>query len=205
MPGPAPKPAGTRQRRNATVPMVALPSGGRQGKAPEWPLIEDLSLEVKRAALLAKAEAIQDDLEETDSIKSQKKLQREMDAALAAVKLVERQMEAQKKLEVDLWNDLWATPQADMWEKLAWHRDVAQYVRWKVLAEMGNLEAAKEARMWSDRLGLNPLAMLRLRWEIERLDAAEEQGVQRRTRSAAAKKDAAAKKPEDPRGFLHAV
>ena len=42
-----------------------------------------------------------------------------------------------------------------------------QYVRLKILAECGDLEAGKEARQWSDRLGLNPLAMLRLRWEID--------------------------------------
>lgn len=202
MPGPAPKPAGTRARRNATVAMTGLPAAGRKGKAPAWPLVEDLSMLVKRAALMARADELQDALEETDSIKARKKVQRDMDAALGQVDLIDRQIAAAKTLEVDLWNDLWATPQAEMWEKLAWHRDVAQYVRWKVLAEMGNLEAAKEARMWSDRLGLNPLAMLRLRWEIERAEAAEEQGAQRRTRAAAAKPKA---KEDDPRKGLYAV
>jgi hypothetical protein len=45
-------------------------------------------------------------------------------------------------------------------------RDVAQYVRHKVLAEMGSLDDAREARQWSDRLGLNPAAMMRNRWLI---------------------------------------
>ncbi len=203
MPGPAPKPPGTARRRNATVAMVPLPAGGFAGKVPAWPLIDDLTLEVKRSSLMAKAETLQDELEDSDSIKTQKKLQREMDAAMDQVKLIDRQIEMQRKLEVDLWNDLWRTPQAKMWNDLAWSRDVAQYVRWKVLAELGNIEAAKEARMWSDRLGLNPLAMLRLRWEIEKVDQAVATGNTRRA-ATTAKRTPAAKK-DDPRKGLYAV
>lgn len=38
MPGPPPKPAGERRRRNATVAMTQLPAEGRQGPVPQWPL-----------------------------------------------------------------------------------------------------------------------------------------------------------------------
>jgi len=38
MPGPPPKPAGERRRRNATVAMTQLPAEGRRGPVPEWPL-----------------------------------------------------------------------------------------------------------------------------------------------------------------------
>jgi hypothetical protein len=68
--------------------------------------------------------------------------------------------------EVTLWAELWATPQAVQWERLRWTREVAQYVRWKALAEFGSLDAGKEARQLADRLGLSPLSLLRLRWEI---------------------------------------
>ena len=50
-------------------------------------------------------------------------------------------------------------PQAVMWEESSAGREVAQYVRWKIRGEQGDLESAKEARMLSDRLGLNPLAV----------------------------------------------
>ncbi|WP_074848216.1 hypothetical protein [Gordonia westfalica] len=50
-----------------------------------------------------------------------------------------------------------------IWEESHTHREVAQYVRWKVRAEQGDLKAAAEARQLSDRLGLNPLALMRLR------------------------------------------
>ncbi|MFB6873751.1 hypothetical protein [Streptomyces sp. NPDC056323] len=38
MPGPPPKPAGERRRRNATVAMTQLPAEGRKGPTPAWPL-----------------------------------------------------------------------------------------------------------------------------------------------------------------------
>jgi hypothetical protein len=68
--------------------------------------------------------------------------------------------------EAAMWADLWGYPQAVMWERLNIGREVAQYVRWKTLAEHGNLEASKEARQLGDRLGMTPLALLRLRWEV---------------------------------------
>ena len=51
-------------------------------------------------------------------------------------------------------------------ERLGWLRDVAQYTRHKVMAELGDMDSAREARQWSDRLGLSPMSMLRLRWQI---------------------------------------
>src|SRR5690606_19724655 len=74
--------------------------------------------------------------------------------------------EASERLEAELWAELWAMPQAVAWERFSYTREVAQYVRWKALAELGDLDAAKEARQLGDRLGLTPLALLRLRWEI---------------------------------------
>lgn len=108
------------------------------------------------------------------------KLDRDLARAQEWVAVLQAQIEAQRDAEVKLWRELWRTPQAVIWEQLAWSREVAQYVRWKVRAEQGDLDAAKEARQWSDRLGLNPLALLRLRWEIEKTDEAEAKGRQRR-------------------------
>lgn len=38
MPGPAPKDPAVRRRRNASVGKTVLPSGGRVGDVPAWPL-----------------------------------------------------------------------------------------------------------------------------------------------------------------------
>lgn len=68
--------------------------------------------------------------------------------------------------EVDVWERIWRTPAAVAWESFGWQDDVAMYVRFLVLASAGDVKAASEARQWSDRLGLNPAAMLRNRWKI---------------------------------------
>jgi hypothetical protein len=71
--------------------------------------------------------------------------------------------------EPDVWADLWRTPQAVAWERLGWTRTVARYAFVLGLCENPDtLSAAllSEARQMEDRLGLSPMSMLRLRWEI---------------------------------------
>jgi hypothetical protein len=66
-----------------------------------------------------------------------------------------------------LWAKLWRTPQAVAWEHFEWARTVARYVRVVVRAEESlSIPLLAEARQLEDRLGLNPLSMLRLRWEV---------------------------------------
>ena len=128
--GPAPNP--NARRRNVRPSNAVLPSEGRTGKTPEWPLPPTRKHEVN---------------------------------------------EGLADLELALWTELWSTPQAVAWERLRWVRDVAQYVRWKVQGELGDLEASKEARQLSDRLGLTPLAMLRLGWTISTDEVAEKRST----------------------------
>lgn len=86
--------------------------------------------------------------------------------------------------ELEVWDDIWATPQAVAWERLGWTHDVALYVRTLVTAEFGDLKATTEARQWSDRLGLNPTAMLKNRWRVR----ADELGEKRGTKKPAQKR-----------------
>lgn len=165
--GPPPKPDDQRRRRNAAVAMTRLPAEGRKGTAPKWPLIPDVVLTARRDVARAKVEVLEFDLlEARESAKQTSGIERKLDAAQEKLAILNAQLAEQKKLESSLWREMWKLPQAVNWERLGWLRDVAQYVRHKVLAELGDLESAREARQWSDRLGLTPLAMLRLRWEI---------------------------------------
>jgi hypothetical protein len=69
--------------------------------------------------------------------------------------------------EARLWDELWHSPQAVAWEDLGWTRSVARYARAVVLAETGaNASLLAEVRQMEDRLGLNPMSMKRLQWEI---------------------------------------
>jgi hypothetical protein len=179
--GPPPKPDDQRRRRNATVALTRLPAEGRRKRAPNWPLIPDVVLEARRdiaAGKVAIARSRVEDLQ--DAGKPTGPAEAKLQAAEERLLVIERQLAAQRRLEASLWRDLWSLPQAVMWERLGWTRDVAQYVRHKVMAELGELDAAKEARQWSDRLGLSPMAMLRLRWEV----VADEVGDRRSAQAA---------------------
>ena len=192
--GPAPKP--NARRRNATVAMTKLPAGGRRGSPPKWPLLDDVVTAAKRDMAQRQADELELALLEPDlQGRARSAAQRKLDAAQTTATVLDKQLEAQARVEGELWAELWATPQAVAWERLGWTREVAQYVRWKVKAELGDLDASKEARQLGDRLGLTPLAMLRLRWEV----TVDEVGEQRQERSARPARSARARlKVVDP-------
>lgn len=74
-----------------------------------------------------------------------------------------------------VWAELWATPQAVMWERLGWTRTVARYCRFLVRAEKKDAATGllAEVRQLEDRLGLTSMAMKRLQWEIVADEMAE--------------------------------
>ena len=74
--------------------------------------------------------------------------------------------------ELVVWEQIWHTPQAVAWEQLGWERAVARYVRDLLPAEQRGAptSAKSEVRQHEDRLGLNPMSLLRLRWEIRDVD-----------------------------------
>ncbi|WP_431999319.1 hypothetical protein [Streptomyces sioyaensis] len=167
--------------------MTRLPAGGREGDPPRWPLLEDVVTVAKRDMARRAADDLELALMDPDlDGRARSAAQKKLDNALTTASVLDKQLEAQAQVEEELWRELWSTPQAVAWERLGWTREVAQYVRWKVRAELGDLDASKEARQLADRLGLTPLAMLRLRWEV----AADEVGEQRQERSTRAKKTA---------------
>jgi hypothetical protein len=114
--GPAPKPEAQQRRKGRGLAngTTRLPSSGRRGESPTWPLPKP----TKRERLL--------------------------------------------------WDEIWTTPQAVAWERLGWVREVAMYIRLLGICEGKKPMAIAliERRQLADRLGLSPLAMLRLRWEI---------------------------------------
>lgn len=82
-----------------------------------------------------------------------------------------------------LWRQLWATPQAVAWEELGWIRTVARYAVLVLAAEDEvlnpsgergpNATLLGEVRQMEDRLGLTPMSMRRLLWEV--VEPAQEQ------------------------------
>jgi hypothetical protein len=203
MPGPPPKHPSVRQRRNDVKKDFRVLTG-REGEAPPWPLRPDVQQTATLELMQDRVARLQVEIEETTDGRKRGRLKRELDKLEPAALILKLQIEQAVDEEKELWTELWSFPQAQLWEENRSHREVAQYVRWKVRAEQGDLAAGKEARMLSDRLGLNDLALLRLRAEVEHVDKAEDEGERRRERKAPAKSQGK-KKPDDPRGFLSAV
>lgn len=82
---------------------------------------------------------------------------------------------AATKAEKDAWARLWQLPQAAAWAQMHAGRAVGRYVRALVQAEKRDATAflLSEVRQLEDRLGLTPMSMLRLRWEIAADELAE--------------------------------
>lgn len=105
-----------------------------------------------------------------------------------------------QKGETDAWRAVWKTPQSVAWERMGPGvvRTVARYVRLLVEAEKPGASStlAGEVRQLEDRLGLTPMAMLRLRWEIVQNEtavaASEESAKKARSRMRAVDPDAVA-------------
>lgn len=178
--GPPPDPHALRRDRPSDKDgWTTLPAQGYDGKIPAWPLIDDVALRAKRDIARRAADGVAAEIEDETDSRKRAGLRKKAKDAEEQVTILDRQIEAQRQLEASLWKDLWRTPQAAVWIRLGWRRDVAQYVRHKVMGELGSLDDAKEARQWSDRLGLNPAAMLRNRWRI----AADEVAAKRADRA----------------------
>ncbi|WHT21011.1 hypothetical protein N8J89_08070 [Crossiella sp. CA-258035] len=163
--GPPPNP--NARRRNARTARERLPAEGRKGPAPDWPLPKNLTLMTQ----LQIAQSTVDDLKEQEPLEAADR--RKLNKALEQLVFLDTKAQTVEQAELTLWLELWRTPQAVAWERLRWTREVAQYVRWKVLAEWGDIDAAKEARQLSDRLGLTPMSLLRLQWDIVSDEVAE--------------------------------
>lgn len=171
--GPPPDPNALRRDRKQDVAgWTTLPSEGRRGAAPKWPLAPEVRTAAALESAGAQREVLQVQIEEGVAPRGAVARLAKLDQTVAELRAIVAQA---AKLEVGLWKDLWSTPQAVAWEQLRWTREVALYVRWQVLAELGDIDAGKEARQWSDRLGLNPAAMLRNRWRV----ATDEVGARR--------------------------
>ena len=87
----------------------------------------------------------------------------------------------------DAWADLWSSPQATAWDQTgrtlytwaALHHDL-------VMDERATASISAEMRQHEDRHGLNPAALLRLRWRI--VDTPDEDTVNASRSSSSAQK-----------------
>lgn len=167
-----------RARRNATAPMVRLPTKGRTGRVPAWPLGADIKIDTEIELKKLEISEIETEIDWEGTARRRSELRRKRDRVRRRIRELEAMRTAAGRLEKEIWKSLWKTPQAVQWEKRGWHREVALFARHQAKAEAGSLDDSKEARMREDRLGLNDKAMKALGWEI--VDDAGEQTAPRR-------------------------
>lgn len=74
--------------------------------------------------------------------------------------------------EMELWERLWETPQATMWEQLHQEFEVASYVRLLSIAERPRSPAIiwGQVKQFAESLGLSVSGMQRNRWTIAPVD-----------------------------------
>ena len=76
---------------------------------------------------------------------------------------------AASEREIELWGQVWRTPQACAWAIQPWRRYVVgQYVRWSVKAEAEDASAAIVAAVirFADQIGLTPAGLKENGWAI---------------------------------------
>lgn len=203
MTGPAPKhPSTVARRNNPKAGFRSLPAGGREGDPPPWPLSVDVALMAELEFNRDRVASLQMEMENAEDGRAKGRIRRALDKAQMEASRLEFVVAQAPDAEIALWNELWSVPQAIIWEESFAHREVAQYVRWKIRGEQGDLKASVEARQLSDRLGLNPLALMRLRTEVEHADEAADKGERRRSTTPAKKTTA---KKKSARANLYAV
>jgi hypothetical protein len=74
--------------------------------------------------------------------------------------------------ELELWQRLWSTPQAVMWEQLRQDFEVASYVRLLTVAERPDapIVAWSQVKQFAESLGLSVAGMQRNKWTITPTD-----------------------------------
>lgn len=81
--------------------------------------------------------------------------------------------------ELSLWERLWATPQATMWEQFGMDFEAASYVRLLATAELPDapVVAWTQVKQFAESLGLSVSGMQRNRWTVAKVDADDDQAV----------------------------
>ena len=175
-----------------------LPVAGRGGReAPVWPLPPDPKLTSVLQAGLARIEELRGKVDAASDGRSRGRYQRQLNEAERVAKEAEVRLALAERAELEFWAELWAMPQAVVWEQARSERTVAAFCRWQIKADLGDDVAARLAIRYGTELGMTPKALLALRLAIEQTDEAEDKGRKRRASAspAARRKDPG----DDPR------
>lgn len=165
--GPAPDPNALNRERDKGEWKV-LPREGRPGPPPDWPLPPDVRAQAQLEHTERQAVEVRDQWANADSRKAAslaKKLER-LEGALAAMRAV---MAQRDEMELALWAELWAMPQALVWQRQSQQWEVALYCRRMIEAQERDsaVNLSTLVRQMADSLGLTTPGLRSNRWTIE--------------------------------------
>ncbi len=176
MPGPPPKPPGTRQRRNRAASRAILPCETESARhevpplppragAVYWPLQMRAETYLKRYLQGKHAEQA-----------------RKVIAGLQWHPMIEK-----------WWRDVWTSPMSAEYLEADKHGlyllAELQQRRWEAESYKAIIEISKEIRQHEWRFGLSPIDRRRLQWEVEKGEQAAEKTRSRRTTQKTEGKD----------------
>lgn len=163
--GPQADPTSLRSAERGIV-LTALPAEGNKGRAPAFPLPKINRFRIEMYEGGGKAKA--------------------PDAKAST---------AFRKRELEVWREVWRTPQACAWAQESWRwPTIAEFCRLKTIVELepdANAALVAQLHRFRDQIGLTPAGLKENGWAIARDQLAEKRGA--RSTKPAAKKAASAR------------
>ena len=140
MPVPPKHPSVRARRNDPKKDFTTLSASGLKGPAPAWPLLDDPTRTAHLELAQDRLAELEVEIAGAEDGRTKGRLRREQNKLEMSSAVLRLQIEQARDLEVALWDSLWAMPQAVMWSEAHAHREVAQYVRWKIRAEQGDMK-----------------------------------------------------------------
>ena len=165
--GPAPDPNALKRDRDGKQ-WAKLPAGGRTGAPPPWPLHPDPAVTGTIEHLRERAELLRDRWASAADDKQAALLAAELDGIELRLSVVLAEEEARERAEASMWEELWHSPQAVVWEADNATSTVALYVRSYLEATRPGATAGMRSvvKQLSEALLLTPMSLYAGRYVI---------------------------------------
>lgn len=166
--GPAPDPNALPRVRDKGEWKV-LPKEGRTGTPPQWPLPPDVRAQAQLEHTERRAAEVRDQWANAEDSRKAASVAKKLDRLEGALAEMRAVMAQREQMELALWAELWAMPQALVWERQSQQWEVALYARRMIEAQERDsaVNLSTLVRQMADSLGLTTPGLRSNRWTIE--------------------------------------
>jgi hypothetical protein len=165
--GPPANPDALRRERDGKE-WTHLPAAGRKGEPPEWPLPPDVTLQAQLESLREQEAQHQEDWGQASG-KAAVGIGKKLTAVAEKIAVMEQRIAIGTAQETSMWERLWRTPQALVWEADGMADIAALYVRTYIEASQVGAPSAKVAlaKQLAESLLLTTAALHAARFVID--------------------------------------